>query len=181
MMIKPSQRTRIVVLLLTCLLLSGNVSVATKNVSDFQESDAVKAVLLYKFISFTKWPEDIDRDKLKIGVLADEVMFKKVWDLNRSLATKNNFSVYEIKNINDYRNVDVLWVGKNDLMNIHSHIKDKPIMVVGEGLSCWHQNLHICLTHQNDAFRFKLDLFSFQQSKLKISSQVIRLAREVRR
>jgi|GEM_PF-3080742 len=168
---------------LTFLLLNvwvGSTVADTKATNTASENN-IKVAFVSKFIAFSKWPETVNRDKLKIGVLnnSDISTLLEYWKTNSK--NESEYTILSFDSLDDYQQVDVFWAGKNDLKPILEQIKQQPVMIIGEGVSCWHQNLHICLLDQEENFRFKLDLYSFQQSDLKISSKVIRLAKEVRK
>jgi len=171
---------KIAILLLLLVFTRGSFAASEKSESETYAS-SVKMVLIHKFMAFSMWPENIDRHSLKIGVLGDEDIYELLQTNKDKAPDENKFSIYLFKSIDEYKDVDVLWVSEHKLEATLAKLKKQPVLLIGEGASCWTQNLHICLIPEPKGFRFKLDLFSFQQSGLKISSKVIRLAKEIRK
>ncbi len=143
-------------------------------------ANSIKTAFLNNFIAFSQWPESIDKNRLKIGVLKNPQIYHQLELLIEDKKISNGIELFQFKSLKDYSSVDVLWVGETDLAEFKIQLASDPIMLIGEGINCWHQNLHVCLIEENDSFRFKIDLYSFQQSNIKISSRVIRLAKEIR-
>ena len=165
---------------LTGVFLLFAISVSAAEEVVISPANSIKTAFLNNFIAFSQWPESIDKSRLKIGVLNNPQIYHQLELLKQDNKISNEIELSQFKSIKDYQYVDVLWVGEIDLAEFKVQLASYPVMLIGEGISCWHQNLHVCLIKENDSFRFKIDLYSFQQSNIKISSRVIRLAKEIR-
>jgi hypothetical protein len=160
-----------------------SVGIAVPEVKDDKSSIAsgTKASFLHKLILFSEWPNVIKRDKLKIGILDNADIYQQLKSMSERLTSGSDYQLFYFETIDNYQRVDLLWAGDMILGVELDKLRDGSILLIGEGINCWRQNLHVCLIEEDNQLRFKLDLYSFKRSGLKISSKVIRLAQEIRR
>lgn len=160
----------------------------------------IKAAFLYNFIKFVDWPANIaDSNEIIIGVISKEPLVnlfeplkdKKVKNKNviirqypsfdeiQKLGTQNKTAMNEqIESIKKCHLLFICASEADNLSKILDEIKDKNILTVGE--------MEDFLTYGgiinfvvDEKVRFEINLESSDKAKLKISSQLLQLAKKV--
>ncbi len=147
----------------------------------------VKAAFLYNFTKFVEWPEAKFADAnapIVIGVmghnpfgtvLAEMVKERKV--NGRGIQIKLIGSLAEIKGLH------VLFISAaeaNRVEVLEAALKEGAVLGVGESDTFLLRGGTIRFVLEEDKVRFEIDLNSAERAQLKISSQLLRLARVVK-
>jgi hypothetical protein len=189
-------KTRIFIVV-CCILLSG-VPVRAESTSSREYQ--LKAAYLYNFIKFIEWPEEKMADAnepIIIGVIGknpfgdafelikdDKVKGRKVivkWVKGfEELKKSDKAEMYQT--IEDVRKCHLLFICSSEektSKEIMDLVKDCSVLTVAEILGFLESGGIINLSVEDKKIRFEINNVNANQAKLKISSQLLRLAKTV--
>ena len=159
-------------------LIFGDVAIAQGTASETQ----VQAAIIYQFTRFTQWP-DFERP-FKIQVVADPELKNAI----EGAIKGKNFSEHPIEvELSSWKepvreHTKVLVFPKDHHKEVQSfiqNIKNKPILTVsyGEGLAASGVMINFYLG--NSSLKFEINKTAAEDASLKLSSQILKLARIV--
>lgn len=144
----------------------------------------VKAAFLYNFGKFVKWPEsDVPGSRFVIAVLGEDP-FGSV--LDRTVAGKTvlgrSVQVKRLHNLDAAEPIHILFVSESEkprLAQVLKRLEGTSVLTVGEMESFAQRGGMIAFKVRQDVVQFEINLDSVEKARLKMSSQLIRLARQV--
>jgi hypothetical protein len=145
---------------------------------------AVKAAFMYNFAKFVDWPADpARRGPFIVGVLGDDP-FGVV--LDRTLAGKKvqdrPLVVKRMIRVDDVGEADLLFVSSSEdakLAQILGRLEGSPTLTVGDMDDFIGRGGMVGFHLEQESVRFDINLDRVWQSHLKMSSQLVRVARKV--
>jgi hypothetical protein len=156
----------------------------------YAKSDAgeyqIKAAFLFNFVKFVDWPADTFKDEKypitfctvgedPFGGTLDEVVSGK-------MSGNHSIRVQHYKLPKDILGCHILFIGsqqKKFIAAILDHLKNSPVLTVGESDGFVQQGGMIGFVLEEDKLRFDINLDSARAAKLKISSRLLSLAKIV--
>lgn len=147
----------------------------------------VKAAFILKFASFIQWPaEDVPlgSEPIEIAVLGEDP-FGELLPAEIPPDGENNpaFRVTRINSVaTDLKPFQMIFLSQMnpDLVTpLLDKVRDTPILTIGEGDGFTGKGGIIAFTLENNRVRFLVNLKQAQRAGLKISSQLLNLARSV--
>lgn len=162
--------------------LLGPLRAAPHEVSEYQ----VKAAFLYNFVKFVEWPGAISgsiHDPIVIGVLGPDP-FGPV--LDQTFAYKRvrgrRFELRRYRTVEELELCQVLFISsalERDWSKMLAVVRDAPVMTVSDGDGFVKSGGMIELLLENNRIRFDINLNEGKRSGLKISAQLLQVARKV--
>lgn len=174
--------------------------------SKLNREQQIKAAFIYNFIKFIDWPEEKMADSnepITIGIIGSEdfinafepVKHKKIKDRNISVkyfagfekldkSEKENDPQWNQK-IKTLKTCHVLFICTCDSVLIDNSakiikaLKGSPVLTVGETAGFLESGGSINLLMEDKKVRFEINITAAKRAKLKIRSQLLRLARRV--
>jgi len=153
------------------------LSVLSVNTYSQVQEYAVKAALLEKFTLFIEWPKESGIDNKSqpfiISVIGDNP-FGKVLDntyKNQKIKGKE-VQINYISEIHEIEASHILFISsseKNELLNIISYTKDKPILTIGDTKGYYDKGVILNLFKRKNKINFILNKESAKNSNLYIS------------
>jgi hypothetical protein len=151
----------------------------------------VKAAYLYNFAKFIKWPDDALRDEeapFVIGVLGDDP-FRQILDATVK-AKKVAQRPVKIRRLRWSKQVDraklkdchVLYISKSErrrLKGVFAALEDQPVLLVAGIPGFASDGGMIGLVLEQQRIIFEINREALEQSKLKASARLLKLARIV--
>jgi hypothetical protein len=144
----------------------------------------VKAAFLYNFAKFVKWPEDKPLGSTFVIAVLGEDPFGEV--LDRTFAGKTiqgrKAEVRRIHSVAAPSDVQVLFIGSSErprLAQILKSLEGGNALTVGEMEGFIERGGMIAFRLRSDVVNFDINLDQVERARLKMSSQLIRLARNV--
>ena len=144
----------------------------------------VKAAFLYNFAKFVKWPDEKGLGATFVIAVLGEDPFGGV--LDRTLAGKTildrKVEVRRIGSPEAGSRAQILFVGSSEkvrLAEILKALQGSTVLTVGETEDFTDRGGMIAFRLRNDVVRFDINLDQVERARLKMSSQLIRLARNV--
>jgi len=164
------------ILLCTFSLLSLNVLKATDALPEY----TLKAAYLYNFALLTNWPNEANEDEFRIcfykqdlGIASDQLNDKKIHN--------RNVKVYTIKNDKEFKECNMVYVREEEVVGaseLIATLKELPILIVSENLKNLHE--HITILDQERRLAFDVSLDAMKETKLSVSSHLLKLARSIK-
>jgi len=136
----------------------------------------VKAAIVYNLDSYIYWPKNLPSESLTIAVLGNSPIYDVLSHFKEIGGDKNRrLRVVHIDDLKSYQSVHILYVSEGYTEGVMKKLKQKPVMLVGEGFGCWQENLHICMIKEGAKYRLKIDPISFETSGLDLDPELIEL------
>lgn len=148
--------------------------------------DEVKGAYLSKFGEFVEWPPGTFPGKgapLVIGIFEGDSVSDYLDIIAKTkIVSTRSIIVLKITKLSQIQDAQILYISQNEMRKwsqIKNLIKNKPILTVvekGFGLGPM-----ICFTNQNNKIRFEIDLDAVKNANLRLSSELINLAVNIKR
>ncbi len=197
MISKKEMRLKTYILMFVVLSLLASVQVQQARAAESKEYQ-IKAAFLYNFIQFVEWPKEKAADSnqpIIIGIIGRDP-FGNVFESlkNKKIKGKSviikRFKPYEELKINgvlestsdELKNCHVLFICSSENRNINQIIdivKTSSVLTVGETHYFLENGGIINFELEEKKVRFAINLDAANTAKLKISSQLLRLAKRV--
>lgn len=171
---------------LAVLALAGNLLTAVAVASPPAEYE-VKAVCLYNFARFIEWPAEASaaaRDPLIIGVIGTDPFGPLLDEIFRGKARPEaqRLVIRRFANLEDVVHAQILFISSSEeerLPQILKVLKGSSILTVGEMNRFAERGGMVALKLEDKKVRFDINLDAVRRAKLKLSSNLLKLARIV--
>lgn len=164
----------------TCCAARGLESVEPPRPTEYQ----VKAAFLYNFAKFVKWPPQESLGATFVVAVLGADPFGEICDKTFAGKTLEDRTI-EIRRLqapDDASRVQVLFVGSSEkarLAQILKGLQGSSVLTVGEMEGFAERGGMIAFRVRDDVVRFDINLAQVERARLKMSSQIIRLAQRV--
>ncbi len=171
------------------LFLSAWLAMPATASADAPTEPEVKAVFVYNFGKFVKWPESEYSDETRterpfvIGVLGEDPVGDA---LDRLVANHvvqgRHVSVSRFASMKDYLPCDILFIASSetgDLKTILKSVQGSSTLTVSDVPHFTERGGMFGFQTENSRVRFEVNLGSAQSAGLTVSSQLLKLARNV--
>ena len=166
-------------LALTLGLVNGSVADPT-----VAKEYKVKAAFIYNFAKFVAWPAQKFADgnaPLVIGVLGPNPFGDELENaLNGRQVNGRPVVVRQFDNPEAAKAAHLLFVSLNDEPRLRRALKEYGVLTVGQSELFARSGGMITFTFEDDKLRFEINVGAAEQAGLKISSQLQKLAKNVR-
>ncbi len=146
----------------------------------------VKAAFLYNFTKFVKWPENAFANAaspIKICILGDSPFGSSLEAIENKTAGGRKFVIFETKSVDDIDDCHVLFISngsEKEFFNSIERILEKNILTVADKQGLAQKGSVINFTVVNNKVQFEINTKSAERANLKISSQLLKIARIVK-
>jgi len=170
--------------LVSLFIFLSYVSVAQTPGMDSARINVIKAGMVNGFTAYTTWPDMDNEIPFVIGVMGHDKLF--IPALKRFFEKKPVFGGRAI-NIREIIADDavkchvvvILGDANQYAANILSQVANRPILTISDRENFAQSGGHVNFYNQNNKLRFEVNWQSTTNSKLKVSSRLLRLARVV--
>ncbi len=151
--------------------------------SEFNEYQ-VKAEFIYNLVRFTDWPnkELANSRSIKICTLGTDPFNSSFQSLNGRVTKGKTLTIRHLDQIEDIEGCHVLFISTSErkqIPRILKHVKNDPILTVSEVESFAKSGGMVNLLLESNKTVLEINNVAVHRNKLKISSQVLKLARIV--
>jgi hypothetical protein len=151
----------------------------------------IKAGYLYNFAKLTEWPPESFPDSnapFVLGILGEDPFGGALDSLAGEPVKERKLAVKKFSSLSEVKDCHLLFISsseKNNLARILEALKNKSVLTVSEAGSFLEMGGIIYFTTEESKpgkikVRFKVNLTAAKQAKLKISSQLLKVAAEIR-
>jgi hypothetical protein len=177
----------LVVLIAMMLSLLGSPLVLGSDTGTSREHQ-IKAAFVYNFTKFIEWPAQSFPDAnapIIIGVLGETPFATELEQLVRDRKVNGHtILVKRIQSVAEAASTHLLFVSATEdaqLASLRAALESRPIVTVGESSSFAQSGGTITFILQDDKVRFEISTATAEQTGLRISAQLQKLAATVRR
>jgi hypothetical protein len=163
------------------LLLGAPLTLATVSAQTPTEYQ-VKAAFLYNFAKFIQWPSDAQADEgaFVITILGRDPFGSALDDtLQGKTIDSRKISLRRVSHAEDVGSSQILFVGDSErdrLPQILKQIGTRAVLTVGEMNQFAERGGVIRFRMDQDRIRFEINVAAAERSRLRISSQLLKLA-----
>ncbi len=141
-------------------------------------------VYLYNFLKFTEWPQGDALNELTLCVSENAKFGAELGDLAVRTAQNKNVRILRIALGADTRICQLLFIDRAEhVLGIREWLRgtaNRPILLVSDLPGFLDIGGMIMLTEENNRLQFEVNLDNVKSTGLKLNSQLLKLAREVR-
>ncbi len=149
-------------------------------------ADELKAAFVFNFSKFVTWPADTfagRKGTLVIGVLGDPAMGQELERLVRGKTVDGRaVEVETAGSLAGLGRCDLIFVSQSEDRRVEDVVRElrgRPVLTVGESDRFADAGGMICLRWEGNRLRFEVNMDAAEAAQLKISAQLLRLARKV--
>lgn len=140
------------------------------------------AALNYNFAKYAYWPDIDEKPSIQLCYFSDSYR-NSFSALQDKLIFDKPVSVHQLRDIEQASSCQLLFIERTErelLQRLFVHLADKPVLTVSDITGFINEGGMIEISQLNNKFRFKVNLTQMQQADLNMSSQVLKLALEVK-
>lgn len=147
------------------------------------EKQAVLAVLALNIARFTSWPEEVfDKRNPAINfcVIGDNIVQESFSSMEHKIINGKTIHILNRSRLRNLSECQLLYVNgleRNTLIQVLGDLKNLPILTVGEGLAFIQAGGMVGLEKLNGKIQLNVNLPIAKQSKLVVSSRILKLAK----
>jgi len=141
----------------------------------------LKAAFLYNFVAFTEWPNDSEVT-MSLCVYGESPLGEEIEALSGRSVNGRHITIQrenQIENLKDCRVIFITRSAIHNLSHILDSIKDQPALTVSDSKGATAQGIMINMSIEKGKIVFEVNLAEARRVGLNISSQILRLAKEV--
>lgn len=146
----------------------------------------VKAAFLYNFARFVEWPPETFKDPadpLIIGILGDDPFGKEITEqLNVKLVQDRKLMLKSVTSLDEAAHCQVVFIGVSERERLGAtleKLRTTPTLTVSDIKGFAQRGGMIGFSLDHNHVRFSVNLTAAEKAGLKISSQLLKLARTV--
>jgi hypothetical protein len=145
----------------------------------------VKAAYLYNFTKYVEWPPETAQglEPFRLCVVADGVIRSAIHrTVDGEMVDGRPLVMVAPQTLRDAQQCQILFVGRSEreqASKLLAAVRDRPVLTVGDSSRFMEQGGMIEFLLQDRRVRFDVNLPSAQRSKLRVSSNLLRVARKV--
>lgn len=143
----------------------------------------VKAAFIANFINFIEWPDTaLPADSFTIGILGRDPSEGAIGALKGKTVKGRKLVVKQCDDPEEARTVDLLFISpseKRSLPLILKNLRNRPVLTVGDQQGFTRSGVMINMVIVRKRVGFEINLPASQRAGLRISSQLLKLAKEV--
>jgi len=146
------------------------------------EKQTVLAALTINVARFTTWPELIFKEPesaFNLCVYGDNVVQQSFSNINNKQVNKRSIHIINISRLRKLNQCQLIYISeleRNKLIPLLLELKDKPILTIGENIEFLQAGGIVGLENINGKIQLTINLAIIKQSKLVISSRLLKLA-----
>lgn len=141
----------------------------------------LRSAFLVNFFRFTTFPNQ-EGESYFLCILGESKFGEVESELSSQSINDRDIVVVHLGDASDDRMCHIIWVNAGEEKKYKKQldkIVEMPVLIVGEGDQIFEYHGAISLYWDRQRLRFHVDLQSLKRRNLKLSSQVLRLARKV--
>ena len=149
--------------------------------SSQQTVDRIKAAYIYNFAKFTDFPVHEDKT-MRLCVLGRDDLNGALQSLNRRMAQGREIVVRKELAPEQVKDCAMVFVGEADvrLLSLAARqLATTPVLLISDSVQAVNQGAHLSLIFSDDRVEFDVNLLQLQKSGIRVSSQMLKLARQV--
>jgi hypothetical protein len=142
----------------------------------------VKAAFLYNFAAFVEWPDEATSQPFRIGIMSVDPPPEITAVLRGRTVVGRAIELRIFRRVEDVTSVDVLFITADAAVRLNAALQrldGGAVLVVGESEGFARHGGMINFYLENDRVRFEINRGAAEAAGLRLSSQLLRIARLV--
>ncbi len=174
-------RVLIISLALLAVLVQPNAQAYARDSLEYR----VKAAFIYNFTKFVKWPDSAFSDAtspIRICILGDSPFGASLDAVAGKKAGGRRLVIYGARSVNDIEDCHVLFISsgsERDFFSSIERIEGRKILTIGDRQGIAKKGAVISFIMVSNRVQFEINTKSAERANLKISSQLLKIARIV--
>jgi hypothetical protein len=146
----------------------------------------VKVAFLYNFAKFVEWPPESFKNEASpfvLGILGTDPFGAALENLKDKTVRGRKLIIRKLPSLENFDEGHILFISgseKNNLRNLLASLKNHNILTVSDMERFAFQGGMLGLVNVDEKINFEINLDTVSRSKLKLSSQLLKLAKIVR-
>jgi hypothetical protein len=146
----------------------------------------IKAAFLYNFTKFVDWPSESfknDVDPIKLYILGDDPFGEALATIRDKMVKGRRLTITRVRRVEEIKGAHLLFISpseKGRVKQILQSLRNTPVLTISEIEWFGQMGGIINFITVEDKVQFEINSEQAQQHQLKISSQLLKLARIVR-
>jgi hypothetical protein len=170
----------LILFLVLVFLTLGGIKSAFSQTTLAATENQIKAAYIYYFLEFVKWPENTNT--LIIGVLGDDEFYPVMEKIVRGKTMfDKDIVVKRLTQIEEALQVNVLFIGPSQYSNLPSILTilgRSAVLTIGDEKGFAARGVMINFVVEGEYVRFEVNPDAVKRTKLKVSSQLLKLGRK---
>jgi len=151
--------------------------------ADKSDAQSLIAALNYNFAKYASWPEQVlTKDTIELCYFSER--FKTSFDgLKQKLIYDKSVTVRQLSSIEQSNLCHLVFVDNDErelIQRLFVHLENRPVLTVSDIAGFIDQGGMIEIVKVGNKFRFKVNVQQLDKAQLKMSSQVLKLAVDVK-
>ena len=160
-------------------------STSFKTAPSKEQEYLLKAAFIYRFADYIDWGSNSDNETFNIIVLGESPIVEPLLELSKDKKIKNKrITVKQFYTADEIASCHIIFISKNykyPLSAVTSRLDYKPILIITEQRDNFPKGGQINFLISENKLKFQVDLKSTSRSGLKISSQLLQHALDIKR
>lgn len=167
--------------ILIMTLLSPSAQTATA-LADPPDSQSLIAALNYNFAKYADWPGEEHAESIELCYFTESLK-SSFGELHNKAIFDKPVNTLQIRDVEQTSRCHLVYIDRSErdiLQRLFVYLRDKPVLTVSDITGFVDDGGMIEIVRVNNKFRFKVNMSRMDSSNLKMSSQVLKLAIEVK-
>lgn len=163
--------------LFAVLLICWTTPTWSQSIPEYQ----LKAAFLYNFTTFTTWPEEVGKT-LNICVYDMDPFGRHLDDLHGKKAGDRDLTIQRVIEQKRLRDCHVVFITQSvgDMLpGVLEMLKGEPVLTVSDTPNATNKGVALNMVLEKNRVTFEANLVAVRDNGLRLSSRLLRLAREV--
>ncbi|MEQ1544332.1 YfiR family protein [Methyloglobulus sp.] len=147
------------------------------------EEQTVLAALALNIVRFTSWPAEAQiKTTIDLCVIGDNVAQESFTSIDAKAVGDKTLHIINLSRLRNFEQCRALYISglqQNILAQIFVEIKKRPLLTIGEGTDFATQGGMVGLENVDDKINLEVNLSVVRESKLTISSRLLKLAKVI--
>ncbi|MDM8554468.1 YfiR family protein [Desulfococcaceae bacterium HSG7] len=171
----------IITVVTVCTVILGHVNVGAQSVQS--TAQIVKATFLYNFAKFINWPDKAFKSPdspILLCILGENTLGEALTVIKNKAAGGRRLLIRYCSDVAETDGCHILFISpseKENFSHILEEIKGTPCLTVSDTETFTQHGGMIYLFQQGNKIRFEINLEASKEARIKISSQLLKLAR----
>ncbi len=152
----------------------------SSNGNEVSLEDKTKAVFIYNFLKYIQWPDDDTAQPFHIAIIGDAEILTPLQEIEKKKTVHNRkIKVTTISAVEEIPACHMLFVSrseKDNLKKIREAVRGKNILTIGDTEGFAKKGIAINFVIVDEKIRFRINSTVLDDLKLRVSSQLLKLA-----
>jgi hypothetical protein len=167
-------------------LMNPDIPLVSKAEAEASREYLIKAAFIFNFVKFVDWPSELFKDKaapIKLYILGNDPFGEALATIRDKKVKGRRLTITRVQRVEEIKGAHLLFISpseKGRVRQILQSLRNTPVLTISEIEGFGQMGGIINFITVEDKVQFEINSEQAQQHQLKISSQLLKLARIVR-